>query len=214
MQQVQAQRTQHSSSEDIMVTRELEVAARIRSESDSFTIRQMASIHRMSIPYLRLFAERHGITFASTDSSVTMRLSSALVDRERRHVSAVAERSLVRKPVISLDSDKITPALRERARRRDEESVNSFVSHLRELSMTHTRKEARQKVGISPLFLRTLAYDNEIVFVDEATAVSNANDPKTRERLHSTLFKPSKKIKPGTARLIRNFVISDVPDVL
>lgn len=213
MQQAQSQRTQDSS-DDIMCAREREVAERIRDKSDLFTIRQMASIHRMSIPYLRGFAERYGITFAGTDGSRTKRLSSAIIARERRHTSTVVARSVTRKPVTSLDCEKISPELRERARRRDQESVNSFVEHLRELSMTHTREEASKKVGISPTFMRRLAYDQELVFVGESTSVSHAATPAVLKRLQSTLFRPNKKMKPATSRLIRNFMICDVQDEL
>jgi len=124
----QEQRTQHSQADDIMAIREREVAERIRSNSDTFTIRQMANIHKMSIPFLRDFAERHGITFVGTDGNRTKRLSSAAIKREKQHTSAVVARSVSRKPVTSLDADKITPELRERARRRDQETGSSNTS--------------------------------------------------------------------------------------
>lgn len=212
MQQL-AQRTLCSpSAEDVLAVRELETAERIRSNSDTFTIRQMASIHNMSIPFLRDFAERHGITFVGTDGNRTKRLSSATIARERRHTSAVVARSVSRKPVMSLDSEKITPELRERARRRDQESVNGFVEYLRELSLTHTREEAAKQAGISPTFMRTMAYDQNLVFVGETTSVTRAVTPAAFKKLQNTLFRPSKKVKPTTSRLLRQYVINDVAD--
>ncbi|MFU5279265.1 hypothetical protein ACM7YY_31480 [Pseudomonas aeruginosa] len=214
MQHAQAERTQNDVSDDIMLARELEVAERIRDKSSMFTIRQVASIHRMSIPYLRQFAERHGITFVGTDGSRTKRISSAVIARERRHTSTVVARSLTRKPVTSLDSEKITPELRERARRRDQESVNGFIESLRELSLTHTREEATKEAGISPTFMRRLAYDHELVFVGESAPVSQCASPAALKKLQGSLFRPNKKMKQATSRLIRNFVISDVQDAL
>ncbi len=214
MQHAQAGRAHLDVSDNLMLARELEVAERIRDKSGMFTIRQVASIHKMSIPFLREFAERHGITFVGTDGSRTKRISSAVIARERRHTSTVVARSLTRKPVTSLDSDKLTPELRERARRRDQESVNGFIEHLRDLSQTHTREEAAKKVGISPTFMRRLAYDQELVFVGEVAPATQCASPSAIKKLQSTLFRPSKKMKPTTSRLIRNFVISDVQDEL
>lgn len=210
----QEQRTQYSQADDIMAVREREVAERIRSNSSTFTIRQMANIHKMSIPFLRVFAERHGITFVGTDGNRTKRLSSAAIKREKQHTSAVVARSLTRRLSTSLDSDKITPDLRERARRRDQESVNGFVEHLRELTATHTREEAAKLVGISPTFMRRQAYDHQLVFVGETTTVGRANTPAALKKLQSTLFRPSRKVKPSSSRLIREFMISDVEDTL
>jgi len=210
----QEQRTQHSQADDIMAIREREVAERIRSNSDTFTIRQMANIHKMSIPFLRDFAERHGITFVGTDGNRTKRLSSAAIKREKQHTSAVVARSVSRKPVTSLDADKITPELRERARRRDQESVNGFVEYLRELSTTHTREQAAKVAGISPTFMRRMAYDQELVFVGETTTVGRANTPAVLKKLQGTLFRPSRKVKPSSSRLIREFMISDIEDTL
>lgn len=208
-----AQRTQISSSEDdVMVARELEVAERIRGGSEIFSIRQMASIHKMSIPFLREFAERHGITFAGADGNRTKRLSSATINRERKHTSAIVERSVCRKPVASLDSEKITPELRERARRRDQESVNGFIEYLRELSLTHTREEAAKQAGISPTFMRTMAYDQDLVFVGESTSGSSPVTPAVIRKLQGTLFRPNKKVKPSTARLLRQYVMDDTVD--
>jgi len=208
----QVQRTQLSQSDDIMAIREREVAERIRNNSDTFTIRQMASIHKMSIPFLRDFAQRYGITF--TDSSRSKRLSSATIKREKQHTSAVVARSVSRKPVTSLDSDKITPELRERARRRDQESVNGFIEYLRELSPTHTREQAAKVVGISPTFMRRMAYDHELVFVGETTTIGRANSPAALKKLQNTLFRPGTKVKPSSSRLIREYVINDVEDEL
>lgn len=214
MQHAQAQMTQVDVSQNIMLARELEVAERIRDKSSMFSIRQVASIHKMSIPYLREFAKRHGITFVATDGSRTKRISSVVIARERRHTSTVVARSLTRKPVTTLDSDKITPELRERARRRDQESVNEFIEHLRDLSLTHTREEATKEAGISPTFMRRLAYDHELVFVGEAAPVSQCASPAALKKLQGSLFRPNKKMKLATSRLIRNYVISDVQDVL
>lgn len=208
----QVQRTQHSQSDDIMAIREREVAERIRGSSETFTIRQMANIHKMSIPFLRDFAQRYGISFA--DGSRSKRLSSAAIRREKQHTSAVVARSVSRKPVTSLDSEKITPDLRERARRRDQESVNGFVEHLRELTTTHTREQAAKLVGISPTFMRRMAYDQELVFVGETTTAGRANTPAALKKLAKTLFRPCAKVKPSSSLLIRHYLISDVPDDL
>lgn len=207
----QVQRTQYSPSDDIMAIREREVAERIRGSSETFTLRQMANIHKMSIPFMRDFAQRHGISFA--DGTRSKRLSSA-IRREKQHTSAVVARSVSRKPVTSLDSDKITPELRERARRRDQESVNGFVEYLRELTATHTREQAAKLVGISPTFMRRLAYDQELVFVGETTTAGRANTPAALKRLSKTLFRPGAKVKPSSSLLIRHYLISDVPDEL
>lgn len=198
--------------EDIMAIREREVAQRIRANSDSFTIRQMASIHKMSIPFLRGFAQRYGITFA--DRSRSKRLSSATIRREKQHTSTVVARSVSRKPVMSLDTDKITPDLLERARRRDQESVNGFIERLRELAATHTREQAAKLVGISPTFMRRLAYDQELVFVGETTNAGRANTPAAMRKLQNSLFRPGIKVKPASALMMRHFVISDEADVL
>lgn len=208
----QVQRTQLSSSDDIMAIREREVAERIRGSSETFTIRQMANIHKMSIPFLRDFAERHGISFA--DGSRSKRLSSAAIRREKQHTSAVVARSVSRKQVTSLDSEKITPELRERARRRDQESVNGFVEYLRELTTTHTREQAAKLVGISPTFMRRIAYDQEFVFVGETSTAGRANTPAALKKLSKTLFRPGVKVKPSSSLLIRHYLISDVPDEL
>lgn len=208
-----AQRTQLSPSEDdVLVARELEVAERIRGGSELFSIRQMASIHRMSIPFMRQFAERHGITFAEAGGNRTKRLSGATINRERNHASAIVARSVSRKPVTSLDSEKITPELRERARRRDQESVNGFIEYLRVLSLTHTREEAAKQAGISPTFMRTMAYDQELVFVGESTPVSRPVTPADLKKLQSTLFRPNKNVTPTTSRLLREYVMNDAPD--
>ncbi|NVL48700.1 hypothetical protein F2S72_01660 [Pseudomonas syringae pv. actinidiae] len=212
MQQL-AQWTQLSPSEDdVLVTRELEVAERIRGGSEIFSIRQMASIHKMSMPFLRQFAERHGITFAEAGGTRTKRLSGALIHRERRHTSAIVARSVTRKSVSSLDSEKITPELRERARRRDQESVNGFVEYLRALSMTHTREQAAKQAGISPTFMRTMAYDQELVFVGETTSVAQPVTPAVIKKLQGTLFRPSRKVSSTTSRLLREYVMNDAVD--
>jgi hypothetical protein len=216
MQQLQVQGMQDSTSDDIMVVREREVAERIREKSDTFTIRQMASIHRMTIPYLRGFAERYGITFAGNDGNRSKRLSSAVIARERRHTTTIVARSVNRKPVTSLltaiDCEKITPELKERARRREQESTNSFIEYLRDLSKTHTREEASKAAGISPTFMRRLAYDQELVFVGETSRSSRPATPAVIKKLQSSLFRPNKTIPASTSRMIREFVISDVQD--
>ena len=211
MQQViEAQSGQQS--DDIMAIREREVAERIRERSDVFTIRQMASIHKMSIPYLRDFADRHGITFVGTDGSRTKRLSSAIIAREREHTSTVVARSITRKPVTSLDNEKITPELRERARRRDQESFNSFIERLRELSATLTREQTVKATGISPTFLRSLAYNHELVFVGDTSRTNHAITPATIKKLKSSLFRPNKNVKPTISRMIRSYVMTDIED--
>lgn len=210
--QQQMQQALFTPSDDIMAIREREVAQRIRDNSDTFTIRQMASIHKMSIPFLRDFAQRYGITFA--DGSRSKRLSSATIRREKQHTSTVVARSVSRKPVTSLDADKITPDLLERARRRDQESVNGFIERLRELAATHTREQAAKLVGISPTFMRRLAYDQELVFVGESTNAGRANTPSAMRKLQGSLFRPGIKVKPSSALMMRHFVISDVADVL
>lgn len=211
--QQSAQRTQLSpDGESVMIARELEVAERIRGGSEIFSIRQSASIHKMSIPFMREFANRHGITFAGADGNRTKRLSSATINRERRHTSAIVARSVCRKPVASLDCEKITPELRERARRRDQESVNGFIEYLRELSKTHTREEAAKLVGISPTFMRTMAYDQDLVFVGETTSITRPVTPAVIRKLQSTLFRPSKDMTPSTSRQLREYVMDDTPD--
>lgn len=208
-----ARRTQYSPSEDsVMVARELEVANRIRGGSEIFSIRQMASIHQMSIPFLREFADTHGIIFAGADGNRTKRLSSATINRERVHTSAILARSVSRKPVASLDCEKITPELRERARRRDQESVNGFVEYLRELSLTHTREEAAKQAGISPTFMRTMAYDQNLVFLGESTSVTRSVTPVEIRKLQGSLFRPSNKVKSATSRLLRQYVMDDSVD--
>lgn len=216
MQQLQVQGTSHSSSDDILVIREREVAERIREKSDTFTIRQMASIHRMSIPYLKGFAERYGITFVGTGGNRTKRLSSAIIARERRHTTTVVARSVSRNPVTSLvttlDCDKITPELRERARRREQGSANSFIEMLRELSKTHTREQASKVAGISPTFMRRMAYDQELVFVGENSRTNRPVTPALIKKLQSSLFRPNRSVPTSTSRMIRQFVISDIED--
>jgi hypothetical protein len=197
---------------DTLAVRESQVAERIREKSGTFSIRQSANINRMSIPYLRIFADRHGITFAGDEGPKTKRLASSIIARERNHTSTIVARSLSRKPVTSLDSDKITPALRERARRREQEESNSFIEKLRELTFTHNREQAAKQMGISPTFMRTLAYDQ--VFVSEATAASTAGTSAALKKLQSTLFRIQKKSKPSTMRLIRDFMLCDAKDVL
>lgn len=209
----QGERTQHSTSDDIMVERERQVADRIRERSSTFTIRQMASIHQMSIPYLRGFAERYGITFVGTDGSRSKRLSSAVISREREHTSIVVARSLTRKPITSLDLGKVSPEVQERGRRRCQEELNSFIQTIRDLSLTNTREQTSKKMGISPTFLRSIAYNQEIVFFGEANQTNQPATPAVIRRLQTTLFRPSKKtIKPATSRMIREFVISDIED--
>lgn len=210
MQRLHGDTTQQPS-DDIMVIREREVAERIRAMSGTFTIRQMASIHRMSIPYLREFAKRYGICFVNNEGNRSKRLSSAIIARERVHTTTIVARSLVRKPVTTLDSDKITPELRERARRRDLESANSFVEMLRELSKSHTREEAAKIAGISPTFMRRMAYDHDIAFVGEVV-VDTPTTPAHIKKLRSTMFRPTRAVPMATSRLIRNFVISDTED--
>lgn len=196
-----------------MVTRERQVADRIRETSATFTIRQMASIHKMSIPFLRDFAVRHGISFVGTDGSRTKRLSSAVISREREHTSTVVARSVSRKPVTSLDFDKITPDLRERARRRDQESFNSFIEYIRDLSATHTREQAAKQARISPTFMRSLAYNHTLVFVGESSPTNLPTTPAVIKRLQTSLFRPNKKhVKAATSRMIRQFVICDIED--
>jgi hypothetical protein len=216
MQHLQVQGMQHSKSDDILVVREREVAERIREKSDTFTIRQMASIHRMTIPYLKGFAERYGITFVGTDGSRTKRLSSAIIARERRHTTTIVARSVTRKPVTSLvtsiDCDKITPELKERARRREQESANSFIEYLRDLSKTHTREQASKEAGISPTFMRRMAYDQELVFVGETSRSNRPATPAVIKKLQSSLFRPNRAVPPSTSRMIRQFVINDVAD--
>lgn len=195
-----------------MLARELEVAERIRGGSEIFSIRQMASIHKMSIPFMRAFATRHGITFAGADGNCTKRLSSAVIKREAEHSSAIVARSVNRKPLETLDSSKITPDQRERARRRDQQSVNGFIEYLRELSKTHTREQAAKVAGISPTFMRTMAYNQNLVFVGETTAITRPVTPAVIRKLQSTLFRPSKEMTPSTSRLLREYVMDDTPD--
>lgn len=196
-----------------MVARERQVAERIRENSATFTIRQMANICQMSIPFLRGFAVRHGISFVGTDGSRTKRLSSAIVSREREHTSTVVARSVTRKPVTSLDFEKITPDLRERARRRDQESYNSFIEYIRDLSATHTREQAAKKARISPTFMRSLAYNHSFVFVGESSLTNQPTTPAVIKQLQTSLFRPDKKrVKAVTSRMIRQFLICDIED--
>ncbi|MCF5371240.1 hypothetical protein [Pseudomonas syringae] len=210
MHQVQSQWTQDSTTNDIMNVREREVAERIREKSGTFTIRQMASIHNMSIPFMKGFAARHGIHFK--EGSRTKRLSSVVIDLERRHTSTVVARSISRKPVTSIDSEKITRELRELAKRRDRESSNSFVEMLRDLSKTHTREQAAKAAGISPTFMRSMAYNQQLIFVGEFSPTNGPATPTLIGKLKSSLFRPSKAVPMATSRMIRQFVICDIED--
>jgi hypothetical protein len=136
--QQQDVRTQHTISDDIMVERERQVAERIRERSSAFTLRQMASIHQMSIPFLRGFAERYGITFVGTDGSRSKRLSTVIMSRERDHTSTVVARSVTRKTVSTLDFGKVSAAVQELGRRRCQEELNSFNASIRDLALTNT----------------------------------------------------------------------------
>lgn len=92
--------------------------------------------------------------------------------------------------------------------------MNGFIESLRELSLTHTREEATKAAGISPTFMRRLAYDHELVFLGEAAPISQSVSPAALKKLQGSLFRPNKKMKQATSRLIRNYVISDVQDAL
>jgi hypothetical protein len=186
----------------------------IRSLSQNYTLRHVASIHGMTQPYLAELANAHGIEFLDTKISRTKRVSSKLVAIERDHVQAIKERSIGRSPKPGLiDSNKLTPALRDKARRVELQRANLFVERLQELGKTHTKAQACKIVGISPAFLRTLAYDHDIPFVDAPIASDGMKDQSDPAVLKQTLFN-AKSLKPSLAAKILQFAVSDTPDCL
>jgi len=90
--------------------------------------------------------------------------------------------------------------------------VNGFVEYLRELSLTHTREEAAKQAGISPTFMRTMAYDQNLVFLGESTSVTRSVTPAEIRKLQGSLFRPSNKVKSATSRLLRQYVMDDSVD--
>ncbi len=200
---------------DVMELRKLRVVEKVRELSANFTLRQVASIHQMSMPYLRELADKHSIEFLDNSGSRSKRISSELIAREKSHVRALAERSIARRtPVTSLDSEKITPVLAELARRRDNEETNSFIDYLRELGRTNTKAQATKIAGISPQFMRQMAYDHEIAFVDEPAVTEARADHENLNKLQSSLFRPSRSIPAATAQVMTRYMMDDTPDEL
>lgn len=182
------------------MARELKVAERMRETSDQFSIRQVASIHSMSVPGLKAFAERHNISFRDTSGVRSKRVSSELLDRERQHVQAMRYRSFTRDRVTSIDSEKITPALRELAKRRDLEESNKFVRLLVELSKTHTKEQATRELGISPSFMRNIAYEHQLTFIDDANPLIGLTlNAKRVEQIEGKLFVLPSELKQAEA---------------
>ncbi|KKN89625.1 hypothetical protein LCGC14_0237570 [marine sediment metagenome] len=204
-----------SSNLDPMKARQRKVVENIRELSANFTLRQVASIHRISMPSLQELAEQNDITFLDTSGTRSKRISSELIARERSHVAALVHRSIVtRKPVTSLDSDKISPALAELARRRDNEETNAFIDHLRELGKTNTRAQAAKLAGISPFFMRTLAYEHELEFTDDTVVPDGFADHDNVAKLSKSLFRVTRSLPANTLQLMQRFMLSDAPDEL
>ena len=200
------------SSADPLVDREMRVVERMREMSQFFTIRQVASIHDMSVPGLKAFAERHGITFHDNGGHRTKRIASEWIAREKLHTKAVIHRTINRKRVTSIDDSKITPALRERARRRDEEESNSFIQMLRDLGKRYTKEQATKIARISPIFMRNISYEHEITFLDDFCEANEVVSDESLSKMQSTLFRPSRSIPVGAAELMRRHVITDAED--
>lgn len=192
---------------DVLEIRENRVVERIRELSQCFTVRQVASIHQMSITFLQGFAEKHGIQFQINGGTRTKRISSERIAREKLHTQATAARSVTRRVVSTLDSSKITPELRELARRRDQERTNSFIEMLREYGKTHTKAETAKIVNISPDFLRQISYQREIKFLGDSARTDHMNLAKIKR----TLFRP-RSVSPATSELLRHYIVSDVED--
>lgn len=218
MLQVQEKKRVVLSDIDTLEVRKMRVVDKVRDLSEKFTIRQVAQIHQMSLPYLANLAETYDITFLDIGGSRSKRISTELVARERSHVRALSERSIVqRKTVRTLDSKKINPVLAELARKRDQEETNSFIDRLRELGKTNTRAQTAKAVGISPYFMRTLAYDHDLEFVDEIEAADeHASILASLEAgdLHKSLFRPDNSVPKSSATFMRAFMMSNTPDEL
>tara|TARA_R110002124_G_scaffold128157_22_gene288758 strand:+ start:1436 stop:2092 length:657 start_codon:yes stop_codon:yes gene_type:complete len=201
---------------DPLEARKLTVIGKVRDLSASFTIRQVAAIQQMSIPYLAALAEKHDIIFLDNSGSRSKRIASDLIARERSHTQVMAERSIIgRKAVKSLGSQKINPALAELARRRDQEETNSFIDRLRELGKTNTKAQTAKAVGISPFFMRTLAYDHEISFVNEPVEDDcpvSREETLDKERLRETLFCHSPEVPESAVLFMRSFMMGNTPD--
>lgn len=206
------QGTSGTSGSDPLQDREQQVAERMREMSQYFTIRQVASIHDMSVPGLKTFADRHGIVFHDNGGHRTKRIASERIAREKEHTRAIIHRSLDRRPVTSIDSAKITPELRERARRRDQEESNAFINMLRELGKSYTKEQATKIARISPIFMRNLAYEHEITFVDEKCDDDSQEAGGSLIKMHQSLFRPSRGTPASAAELMRRHMISDVED--
>lgn len=201
-------------SSDPLEARELKVVERMREMSQHFTIRQVASIHDMSVPGVKAFADRHGISFHDNGGHRTKRVCSVWIDQEKKHTKVIVHRSLNRKPVVSIDDEKITPQLKELARRRDEEASNTFVTYLRDLGTRHTKDQATRIAKISPNFMRAMIYEHDLVFLGDSAEVLSGGLTKTVSKLGRTLFRPTASIPEPLSDLMRRQMINDVEDYL
>ena len=190
------------------------VVERIRDLSTSYTLRHVASILGMTQPYLSGLAERHGIKFVDTKISRSKRLHSSVVARERQHAQALVHRSLRPLQGSLIDSDKISPQLRDKARREELRRENTFIEHLRELGKTHTRAQACRATGLSPGKLRLLCYDHDLAFVDAPILSEAEAQHGNLESLRSSLFKITRSTPKSLVSQLSQYLISDEDDQL
>lgn len=201
--------------EDAWDNRRNKVIESIRNLSSSYTLRHVASIHGMTQPYLAHLAELHDIQFLDTKVSRSKRVSSRLVARERDHIQAVVHRSIGRPAKKGLiDSKKLSPELRDLARRMELQRANDFIQKLHELGKTLTKVQACKATGISPAKLRVLAYDYDIEFVDAPIQREARADHDNLEKLKTSLFKVTRSTPSSLTTVLMQYLASDEDDVL
>lgn len=182
----------------------------IRAFSGIRTVRQTSAIFQISIAHLNRMAKEHGFSFVGSNGTGSTRVATAILNRERAHVSAIIERDLNSKAKPNpgvLDFDKIPPAMHALSIAKLDERHNSFRQTLIELSKTHTQEETLKITGISAKHLGRYKYDLSIEFRPLKPT------PVKRPKFKATnLFVTGNKSRGSLTKLMRSYVISDEAD--
>lgn len=197
---------------DPLRSREMAVVERIREISQHFTVRQVANIQDMSISSLKALAERHNISFHENSGCRTKRIQWERIAREKQHTQAIIARS-VKKPTQAkvVEPTNISPHLKELARRSDELRWYEFLETVRRLSCTHTKEQVGKMLGVSPRYMRNLAYQHEILFVDERKALVNSKATDQILKSKKNMFRPNRSFPAAVSQVVCRFMIDDTP---
>lgn len=133
----------------------------------TFSIKEAARLLRISTGGLRIHAEKHGVTFFDRTKRTQLETRQAkklwdhyMIHYELRQVQAPA------RPVQPGDL-KITPKLEADGRKALWQGQNVFYERACELAEVFTLVEASKILKVTHRFLKTFAYNEQIVFVGE-----------------------------------------------